>query len=885
MHKARRLGIKRMIGVASVATVGVAAAMVGTAAAVTPLVPAPTFAAPAEIDATPRGPVSIGDVNGDGTADLVAPDVAVHLGDGDGTFQPVRLYSSGGQHAGVDVVVGDLTGDGEADVAVTDLFAGGVRVLPGPLPEPRLPDFPEPVPGAVLYPTGASPGSLRIGDLDHQGPLDVVVANSGDDTVSVLLADGTGGFHPPTDYPAPSEAILPYAALALADVDGTGDLDIVIADWDSNTISVLLANAGGGTFQPAISFDSEKPVAVAVGDLDGDPAPDLVVGGQTGGLAMFLGNGDGTFDRQDPFLLPLGVREGSVVSVELADLNLDGNAEVVLGTDGMGGTTHQGRLVVLGRRGDGTFTPLIDDPLGDVSGAVWTAVGDLDLDGRPDLAATNEGVWTRLNQMGPRTAMGATVIVVPFDPDTGAAPVTITFNDVTQPGDTTAQVDEVDEQIQLQTTAQFAVAQVCFSYTGPVPTIAHFDQGAAEWTVPSQLDTGAAICVDEGDPLHGQWVAVVTTGPDTPVGSTVVVNPLDPTTGTAPVTITFANVTFAGETTVTSSSAGPAVPSGFRLAGTYYELTTTAEFDSAEVCFTYSGQPRPSIVHWVGGMPVIEPVTVDTGTAICAAVTSFSPFALVVPVGGGDTVAPVIVCGAADGAWHGENVSIGCTATDEGSGLADAADATFTLSTSVPAGTDNPDAATGIRDVCDTAGNCATAGPIGGNKVDRKAPTLSLPADKTADATAPTGATVTFTPSASDGAHANPTVACTPGTGSVFAIGKSTVACTATDHVGNQAGDSFTVTVLGPKEQLSRLIQGVVSASQLPAAVKTQLLAKLQPVVAGFDPNNPAHRRTACTALRAFTVVLRLLAGHGVPPAQATAWITDADRIRAVIGC
>ena len=109
-----------------------------------------------------------------------------------------------------------------------------------------------------------------------------------------------------------------------------------------------------------------------------------------------------------------------------------------------------------------------------------------------------------------------------------------------------------------------------------------------------------------------------------------------------------------------------------------------------------------------------------------------------------DVEAPVVVCGSADASWHAANVSIGCTANDARSGVADPADAVFTLSTSVPEGIENGDAATGTRQICDVAGNCATAGPIGGNRIDRKKPTLVLPANITVEATSSTGATATF---------------------------------------------------------------------------------------------------------------------------------------------
>lgn len=112
----------------------------------------------------------------------------------------------------------------------------------------------------------------------------------------------------------------------------------------------------------------------------------------------------------------------------------------------------------------------------------------------------------------------------------------------------------------------------------------------------------------------------------------------------------------------------------------------------------------------------------------------------------------------------------------------------------------------------------------------------------------------------------HPSVICTPGSGSRLAIGTITVACTATDHVGNKSNRSFKVTVLGAKEQLNSLVRKVVNASTLPPAARTQLIASLQSLVAVFDPANRAQRQTVCTALRALGVAAQLLSGHGIPP-------------------
>jgi Tol biopolymer transport system component len=87
-----------------------------------------------------------------------------------------------------------------------------------------------------------------------------------------------------------------------------------------------------------------------------------------------------------------------------------------------------------------------------------------------------------------------------------------------------------------------------------------------------------------------------------------------------------------------------------------------------------------------------------------------------------DTVAPGVDCASATETWYDHNVSLSCTATDLGSGLAQDSDASFALSTNVSAGTEDIDAATGSREVADLAGNTITAGPIGGNHVDQRPP-------------------------------------------------------------------------------------------------------------------------------------------------------------------
>jgi hypothetical protein len=175
----------------------------------------------------------------------------------------------------------------------------------------------------------------------------------------------------------------------------------------------------------------------------------------------------------------------------------------------------------------------------------------------------------------------------------------------------------------------------------------------------------------------------------------------------------------------------------------------------------------------------------------------------------------------------------------------------------------------GIGDVCDPT-------PQG-----TVPPTIAVPGPITVNATGPSGATVPYTVTVTDDLPSAPAAVCAPLPGSLFAIGNTTIACTATDAGGNTATAGFTVTVLGAKEQLADLIRKVIDSTKLSAAIKTQLIASLQSLIAGFDPNKPLQRAAACLKLRAFTTLIQFVA----PLAHRAEWTADANRIRAVLAC
>lgn len=154
-----------------------------------------------------------------------------------------------------------------------------------------------------------------------------------------------------------------------------------------------------------------------------------------------------------------------------------------------------------------------------------------------------------------------------------------------------------------------------------------------------------------------------------------------------------------------------------------------------------------------------------------------------------DTTPPSINCGAPDGLWHSSDVSIPCTANDAESGLANPSDANFSLSTSVPVGTETSNATTGTRTVCDVARNCATAGPITGNMVDKKPPSINISSPTTGGSYLVNQA-VNANYACTDGGSGVATCTGSVASGSPIStasVGSKTFAVNASDNVGNVA--------------------------------------------------------------------------------------------------
>ncbi|HYA24647.1 MAG TPA: FG-GAP-like repeat-containing protein, partial [Terriglobales bacterium] len=327
--------------------------------------------------------IAAGDFNHDGKLDLVVgtwlptSQLAVLLGNGDGTFQPAAYYGVSSQEESVDsVAVADFNHDGILDLAVNDAQDTSVKVFLG------NGDGTFQTPIDVPLDPNCGPIEVMVGDFNGDGNPDLVsLAASGlCPDISVMLGNGEGTFQAPINTPAP----YPAAHFAVGDFNRDGKLDLVtVGVFGTLAEAGILLGNGDGTFQPGATYNLPQTTAsVAVGDLTGDHKLDIVTAGG-GGVSVLIGHGDGTFDPPKTYVV-----DGAGFGIQMADFNGDGKPDIAVTSGYSKGNLSFGTVSVLFGNGDGTLQPATTYPVG--RDPVDMVAGDFNRDRQLDLAVVAE---------------------------------------------------------------------------------------------------------------------------------------------------------------------------------------------------------------------------------------------------------------------------------------------------------------------------------------------------------------------------------------------------------------------------------------------------------------------------------------------------------------